>query len=211
MVVSDPLINQLYDKLRDMYGQGHNELFQLEFPARMLQKDDYHYIGSDGPYAQQVKPPSVAEAEFRLTDGMLSLSNLVGGPNGKKLSESYNELLLGRAPANADESSQSAELIHDETMISDWLHEEVPNFEPPASDLLSMIPDDESLPKKPDVVEKKQSTQTPRIPRIDLYQKLLDSYEAERSRWTQFKKNARPQEGDPQDKWDAYGSEDTHV
>ena len=33
------------------------------------------------------------------------------------------------------------------------------------------------------------------VPRIDLYQKLLDAYEAQRFRWAEFKRLSRPKEG----------------
>jgi hypothetical protein len=54
-------------------------------PARLLEQGNYQYAGSDTINAQQVKPPAVAEAEFRLADDMYDLSNLVGGANGTKV------------------------------------------------------------------------------------------------------------------------------
>jgi hypothetical protein len=110
---------------------------------------NYNYDGSDSLNSQQVKPPAVAEAEFRLADGMLSLSNLVGGPNGSKLSESYNEVLFGLGPANAATSAELDKLVPDQQKIYDWLYEEVPNFDAPATDLQSMILDDKNLLEKP--------------------------------------------------------------
>jgi hypothetical protein len=208
---------QLYDTLRSTFGAGANDLFHMEMPARLLEMGNYHYDGSDKLNAQQLKPPSVAEAEFRLADGMLNLSGLVGGPNGSKLSESYQQVLFGLAPANVQTSAELDKLSPDQQKIFDWLYEEVDNFDPPTSDLLSMIPDDdESLPKKPDRIEDKKLSdhtkklrdpkQTPKIPRIDLYQKLLDVYEAERFRWATFKTDARPAQDADLSKWATYDS-----
>ncbi len=45
-----------------------------------------------------------------------------------------------------------------------------------------------------------------KIPRVDLYQKLLDVYEAERFRWSQFKNDARPQDFSKQDEVNSYDS-----
>jgi hypothetical protein len=212
--ITDPIVLQLYDKLRQTFGLGDNDLFQMEMPARLLEMGNYHYDGSDSINAQQVKPPAVSEAEFRLADGMLNLSNLVGGPNGSKLSDSYHEVLFGLAPANAETSAELDKLVPDQQKIYDWLYEEVPNFDPPASDLLSLLPDDKNLPEKPPVIKEKNQSEetrrlrnpkeTPNIPRIDLYQKLLDVYEAERFRWAQFKNDARPTSDSVQAKWDAY-------
>ncbi|KAK3368777.1 hypothetical protein B0H63DRAFT_565407 [Podospora didyma] len=188
---SNNLLIQMYDKLRETFGNGDNELFQMEMPARLLKMGDYHYDESDSPNALQLKPPSVAEAEFRLVDGMFNLSNLVGGPNGSKMAESYEQVLVGLTPANVENSSAEMDkLVPDQETISEWLHEEVDNFEPPASDLLSMIPADKNLPPMPERIVgeiKHDPRTTPKISRIDLYQKLLDLYETERLRWARAK------------------------
>ncbi|KAI0144854.1 hypothetical protein BJ166DRAFT_596924 [Pestalotiopsis sp. NC0098] len=101
----------------------------------------------------------------------------------------------------------------DQKRILEWLYEQVPNFDPPGSDLLSMISDDEHLPPKPQKIEEEKPSagmvklrdpsQTPNIPRIDLYQKLLDVYETERLRWVEFRNSARPKDDDIQ-KLNAY-------
>ncbi|KAM6524442.1 hypothetical protein FSOLCH5_005044 [Fusarium solani] len=209
-----PLMDQLYDQLKQTFGNDEGSLFQMEMPTRVLEMGNYYYNSSDTINSQQVKPPAVAETEFRLADGMLDISKLVGGPNGGKLSEQYNEVLFSLAPANVETSSALQSMAPDQQHIMDWLYEEVPNIDPPASDLLSMIPDDLGLPKKPPVIEQKQPSehvkalrdplQTPKIPRIDLYQKLLDTYEAERFRWAQFKNDSRPDDNATQDRWNAY-------
>lgn len=50
----------------------------------------------------------------------------------------------------------------------------------------------------------RDTTKTSKIPRVDLYQKLLDIYEAERFRWVQFKIDARPTDFSKQAEVDAY-------
>lgn len=94
-VVDDPQLKktpvvQIYEKLRDLFGNGQTDIFQMEFPARLLEQGNYDYVDSDSLNAQQIKPPAVMEAEFRLTDDMFSISNIVGGPNGGKVGKNIN-------------------------------------------------------------------------------------------------------------------------
>ena len=94
-VVDDPQLKklpvvQIYEQLRDLFGNGQTEIFQMEFPARLLEQGNYDYVDSDSLNAQQIKPPAVMEAEFRLTDDMFSISNIVGGPNGGKVGKDIN-------------------------------------------------------------------------------------------------------------------------
>ena len=89
-----PLTAELYKQLQEVFSLTQNELFQMEAPARLVEMGNYHYDGSHSINHQHVNPPAAIEAEFRLVDGMLSLTNLVGGINRDKLSETYNELLF---------------------------------------------------------------------------------------------------------------------
>ncbi|CZR44326.1 uncharacterized protein FPRO_14087 [Fusarium proliferatum ET1] len=86
-----PLLINIYDALRGKFDAGDKTLFQMQVPTQPLQKGEFHYDGSDSNFAQMIKPVPVTEAEFRLTDSMLKLSNIVGGPNGSKLSEKYDQ------------------------------------------------------------------------------------------------------------------------
>ncbi|CCT74509.1 uncharacterized protein FFUJ_10564 [Fusarium fujikuroi IMI 58289] len=104
-----PLLINIYDALRGKFDAGDKTLFQMQVPTQPLQKSEFHYDGSDSNFAQIIKPVPVTEAEFRLTDGMLELSNIVGGPNGSKLSEKYDQVLSGLISADrADEELQQA-------------------------------------------------------------------------------------------------------
>ena len=46
----------------------------MEYPGRILDMGNYAYQRSDTIDAQQVKPQAVAEAEFKLTDDLFTLS-----------------------------------------------------------------------------------------------------------------------------------------
>ena len=94
-VVDDPQLNkppviQIYEKLRDLFGNGQTDIFQMGFPARLLEQGNYDYVDSDSFNAQQIKPPAVVEAEFRLMDDMFSISSIVGGPNGGKFGKNIH-------------------------------------------------------------------------------------------------------------------------
>ena len=77
-----------------------------------------------------------------------------------------------------------------------------------------MIPVDMPLsaqpppPVQPKVSKKvkalRDTSKNSTIPRVDLYQKLLEAYEAERFRWVQFKIDARPKDFSKQGEVDAY-------
>ncbi|KAE9382113.1 hypothetical protein N431DRAFT_320993, partial [Stipitochalara longipes BDJ] len=77
-------------------------------PCRLLEQGNYQYDGSNTIDAQQVKPPAVAEAEFRLTNDMFDISNMVGGPNGNKLAEQYRELVFSMIPTTRYVDIESA-------------------------------------------------------------------------------------------------------
>lgn len=78
-------MQQIFNRLRDYFATGQGEVFQLEWPARVLDKGTFDYIGSDGIDSQQVKPQTVADAEFRLSNDLLTLGNISAGPNGSKV------------------------------------------------------------------------------------------------------------------------------
>ncbi|KAF5670123.1 hypothetical protein FCIRC_9031 [Fusarium circinatum] len=103
-----PLLTNIYDALRHKFDAGDKTLFQMQVPTQPLQRSELHYDGSDSDSARMIKPSSVAEAEFRLTDGMLELSNIVGGPNGSKLSETYDQVLSGLISADEDANPDQA-------------------------------------------------------------------------------------------------------
>ncbi|CUS11176.1 unnamed protein product [Tuber aestivum] len=168
-------IEQIYQQINDLFGQSSNALFQMEVPGRVLEKGTYDYEGSDGKDAMQRKPETVVDAEFRLSDDVYSLSHLVSVPKGPK------------------------------DAVCSWLLAEVDNWEPPVDDVLADLPTEFGgsgevekgvIPPKRDIPSS-EADRPKKLPRVDLYQKLLDAYEAERFRWAAFKRNAHPGFSDP--------------
>ena len=78
-------LQQVFEHLKGYFATGSSEVFQIEWPARILDKGTYDYDGSDTINAQQVKPQSVIDAEFRLADDMITLGNVASGPNGSRV------------------------------------------------------------------------------------------------------------------------------
>ncbi|KAF3913691.1 hypothetical protein AA313_de0202156 [Arthrobotrys entomopaga] len=207
-------MRMIYDQMAKLFNNGTNDIFQMEFPARLLEKGNYQYGGSDTINAQQLKPPAVVEAEFRLSNDMYDISSLVGGANGSKLSERYREVLFSMVPFfTREDNSNNALLRTDQERIQAWLEEKVENFNPPSSDLLKGLPDGMFKDKVPTKYDDNLNPETkalqdlethPDIPRVDLYQKLLDVYNAEKFRWVQFKNDARPKDFSNQTDVDNY-------
>ncbi|KAF2836936.1 hypothetical protein M501DRAFT_209220 [Patellaria atrata CBS 101060] len=189
-----PPVQQIYQMLNGMFGQSSTQIFQMEFPGRVLDKGTYDYAGSDSINAQQLKPQVVTEAEFRLSNDMYSLSNMVSGPNGVKFTESYKDVLYNFIPT-VPTNDQTAELLHnDQDRICAWLTQKVPNWTPPKDDFLKDIPVEYDGHKPPaqSPISVRTTSNVETLPRVDLYQKLVDAYESERFRWKLFKINARP-------------------
>ncbi|KAK4124081.1 hypothetical protein N657DRAFT_689697 [Parathielavia appendiculata] len=199
-------MQQIFNRLRDYFATGPSEVFQLEWPARVLDKGTYDYIGSDGIDAQQVKPQTVADAEFRLSNDLMTLGNISAGPNGSKLSQVYEQILFNLVPTTSGSNPNLEKLHIDQDKINDWLLEEVADWEPPREDLLADIPSDydEHKPPPPAAAKPIEGGKTENtiddafdsplrtISRVDLYQKILDVYESQRFRWATFKVKARP-------------------
>ncbi|KAF2821590.1 hypothetical protein CC86DRAFT_373444 [Ophiobolus disseminans] len=218
------ITERLYATLNGLYGTGENALFQLEMPARLLEKGNYDYKGSDTIDAQQVKPQTVVDAEFRLADDMYNLSRTVPGPNAMKVSTQYSSIINCLVPTVPEDGKHSKDLVNDQERIFDWLMEMVPDWTPPVTDILSDIPSEYSdakpakitgskiddnvasldissdIMRASDLIKKEitgsnnlaKLAATKMVPRVDLYQKLLDAYEAERFRWADFKRKSRP-------------------
>lgn len=106
-------------------------------------------------------------------------------------------------------SNPNLERLHiDQDKISDWLLEEVTDWDPPREDLLADIPPeyDEHKPPPPaaakpvdggsagHTIDDAFDSPLQTISRVDLYQKILDVYESQRFRWATFKVKARPKD-----------------
>eukprot|EP00727_Mastigamoeba_balamuthi_P001633 m51a1_g11467 hypothetical protein (706) ;mRNA; f:6268-8619 len=69
----------------------------MEFPGRVLDQNQYLYNTST-VYSTEIKPPTVAEAEFRLTDGLLDVAQIVNGPSGRSFVTSYTRAINSLMP-----------------------------------------------------------------------------------------------------------------
>ncbi|KAJ6564818.1 hypothetical protein B0H19DRAFT_1068323 [Mycena capillaripes] len=212
---SGDAIVQIYEKLNELFGNKASQLFVMEYPGRVLDIGTYAFEGSDGNNAQQIKPQSVVEAEFRLSDDLFSLGEITGGPNGAKFSQIYDEILNSLVPNGSSANAYETKILPDQDLIAEWLVDEVPDWIPPPTDVLSSILPPEvqkhiEKPKKASDESDDQkisgaaATPTKMVPRIDVYQKLLDAYEEENFRWKQFLLNARPKNDNDAKAWDLY-------
>ena len=107
--------------LKKFFAPSGNQIFTLQFPGRFLQKSLYAWdTSAAGHYAQFIKPLSVNESEFRLTDQMYDIGAVVGGPNGVNLSLVYEQVLNNLIPASHD-----ADLLKRQHKIRSWLLKDV--------------------------------------------------------------------------------------
>eukprot|EP00457_Paulinella_chromatophora_P000930 gb/GEZN01000932.1/.p1 GENE.gb/GEZN01000932.1/~~gb/GEZN01000932.1/.p1 ORF type:complete len:979 (+),score=174.44 gb/GEZN01000932.1/:230-3166(+) len=78
---------QLYAKLQSLYG-NENQLLTFEWPGRVLDEKTYQFQYQDA-YSNFLKPVSIQDAEFRLSDDLFPLAQVTGGPSGMSLSTLY--------------------------------------------------------------------------------------------------------------------------
>ena len=114
------IIDQIYDKLLEVFPINDEQLFCMEFPGRVLNENDYAY-DTDSAYATLTKPQPVVEAEFRLTDDLFDVAGLVGGPSGRKMATSYDAALNLLAPKYPEDSA----FDEDKSEIRKWLTEQI--------------------------------------------------------------------------------------
>ncbi|KAF5643093.1 hypothetical protein F52700_2808 [Fusarium sp. NRRL 52700] len=122
---------------------------------------------------------------------------------------------LSTQTAGAKQTFSDIALKKDQDRMCAWLEEKVSNFDAPTTDMLAVVPSDLGLrinkpPQKylearsPDFQARTNLVDNPMIPRVDLYQKLLGTYESEKARWIQYKIDARPRDNSEQSEIDAY-------
>jgi hypothetical protein len=113
------IIDEIYGQIDQLFG-AQTQLFTMEFPGRVLDQANYAY-NSDTINAFLTKPQTVAESEFRLSDDLFDVAQVVNGPNGKKLSDSYDLALNMFLPVfQANET-----LAKDKSKIRSWLLEQI--------------------------------------------------------------------------------------
>lgn len=108
-------IDQIYDKLHELFGV-ENQLFCMEFPGRVLSETTYAYE-TDSIYSMLTRPQTVFEEEFRLVDDLFDVSTVTGGPNGSKLSETYEQVISMLVPQYINEET----FQKDKASIREWL------------------------------------------------------------------------------------------
>ncbi|GAQ87349.1 hypothetical protein KFL_003470060 [Klebsormidium nitens] len=159
------------DVLQELFGGGNSsQLFALEFPGRILDETTYKFAVEDA-YADMEKPQPVLEAEFALSDGMLDVAEVVGGPNGSKVSEVYEQALNTLMPAFG---KNNARFQQDKKAIRSWLLEKV------STQIITINS------KTGDVV-----AQPLTLTRMELYVLLNDRYLTEKLRWQEEKNEKR--------------------
>ncbi|KAF8526972.1 hypothetical protein BU17DRAFT_40150 [Hysterangium stoloniferum] len=113
---------ELMDALNQFFSPGGDQTFTLQFPGRYLSQTEYAWdTSSAGIYGQFVKPVSVNEAEFRLTDQLYDLASTVAGPNGINLSIVYEQLLNNLFPKFVSNG-----LSKQQEQLRQWLLKDVP-------------------------------------------------------------------------------------
>ncbi|THH31486.1 hypothetical protein EUX98_g2707 [Antrodiella citrinella] len=111
----------LIKSLQKFFKPGGNQIFTLQFPGRFLQISQYAWdTGSAGVYGQFIKPVVVNESEFRLTDQLYDLAEVVSGPNGVSMSQVYDQLINNLLPV-----FRSNGLAQQQDQIRQWLLREV--------------------------------------------------------------------------------------
>lgn len=109
----------LYQEVNKLFGAG-NQLFTMEFPTRSLNATDYEYT-AENCYSVLTKPYPVQEAEFKLSDEMFDMEEVVQGNNGEKLSEVFDNLLNNYVPRLDDLKA----FVTDKQRLREWLMKEV--------------------------------------------------------------------------------------
>ena len=117
----DTFLEKLYATLQQFFQPGGGQYFALQFPGRFLQISQYAWdTKSAGIFGQFIKPVAVNESEFRLTDQLYDVAEVVSGPNGVNLSIVYDQILNNLLPIFQDTG-----LAKQQNEIRQWLLKEV--------------------------------------------------------------------------------------
>lgn len=170
MSLEKSILLQLSKKLQKQFGQG-KQLFLMEYPPRLLNPAEYAYDTTSSNSTAN-KPQSVAEAEHRLTDSTFNLAPIVAGPTGMALSNIYTSLIDNFVP-NLESIAKS---IKDKVYLKKWLQEAT------SGQVLEFDVDTATF-----------STIEFEGTRIELCNKIYQTYLIKKDLWNQAKENRRYQ------------------
>ena len=123
----ESFLEKLYTTLHQLFQPGGGQYFALQFPGRFLQISQYAWdTNSAGIYGQFIKPVAVNESEFRLTDQLYDVAEVVSGPNGVNLSIVYDQILNNLLPIFQDtglgkQQNEIRQWLLKEVQISPWI------------------------------------------------------------------------------------------
>lgn len=120
---SGAITDLIYEKVNNLLGAG-DQLFTMEFPARPLNQNTYQY-NADSTYSSLVKPVTVEEAEFTLSDALYDTAPIIQSGNGEKLSVVYSNLLNNYVP----KMDFLKDFVTDKNHLREWLLTEVSDVE----------------------------------------------------------------------------------
>ena len=120
-VTDKGLLELIYESLTRTIGPTGAQILTLQSPTRYLAKDEFQFE-LKGIYSNFIKPVTVAEAEFRLTDALYDPAAIVSDPNGRNLSTVYNQILNNFVPKYTDADRK---VRQERERIRSWLLTEV--------------------------------------------------------------------------------------
>lgn len=120
MISEGQMTAMLYDQIMGVFGEG-TQLFTMEMPGRVLNQLDYAYPIKDYNSSTLTKPYAVAENEFRLSDNMMDIAPIVQGPNGNRLSNTFESVIGNYTP----DISNIKDFITDKMELRLFLMEEI--------------------------------------------------------------------------------------
>jgi hypothetical protein len=117
-----PFLKTILDELTKLFAPSSGQIFALQNPGRFISQDQYAWdTTAAGIHGQSIKPTAVTESEFRLTDQLYNVGNVVGAPNGLNLSLVYERCLNNLVP-----SPQQRAIARQQDQVRKWLMTEVP-------------------------------------------------------------------------------------
>lgn len=112
-------LENIYATLNEVFGV-ENQLFCLEMPGRVLNPATYAFDASS-VYSNMAKPQPVIEEEYKLSNDLYGLYQMIGGPTGEQLSTVYEKAINRLIP----KYPKNSQFIKDKTEMRKWLQEKI--------------------------------------------------------------------------------------